>query len=118
MTTSQTTNLHLTKAVKGTNEPFSIDAINANLDTIDAKVGAVGNTDLQSQVDVFATTFFLANSRSVKIHGADTWVAFVFNYTSDTSYPWRALIINSSKIYSAKRQTEQGSDTIIWQKAW
>ena len=50
MTTSQTTNLHLTKAVKGTAEPFSIDAVNANLDTIDAKVGAVGNTDLQSQV--------------------------------------------------------------------
>lgn len=45
MTTSQTANLHLTKAVKGTAEPFSIDAVNGNLDAID---GAVG--DLQESV--------------------------------------------------------------------
>lgn len=66
MTTSQTTNLHLTKAVKGTNEPFSIDAINANLDTIDTKIGAVGSTDLQSQVTA------LGESVSRKIIGTIT----------------------------------------------
>lgn len=41
MSTSQTTNLHLTKAVKGTAEPISIDSINGNLDILDEAVGGL-----------------------------------------------------------------------------
>lgn len=53
MTTSQTTNLHLTKAVKGTAEPFSIDSINGNLDILDEAVGG-----LQSPVSLPITSSY------------------------------------------------------------
>lgn len=53
MTTTNTTNLNLTKAVPGTAEPFSTETFNANLDKIDEAVGEVDvQTDgsLQEQV--------------------------------------------------------------------
>ena len=46
MSTTQTTNLGLTKATPGTGEPFSTAVVNTNLDTIDSAVG-----ELQDSVD-------------------------------------------------------------------
>ena len=45
---TQTTNLHLTKP--DYTDAADIAVINTNMDTLDAKVGAVGNTSLQAQV--------------------------------------------------------------------
>ena len=46
---TQTTNLHLTKP--DDSEYPDVSVINGNMDTIDAKIGAVGNTSLQDQID-------------------------------------------------------------------
>lgn len=48
MSTSQTTNLHLVKP--DDSEYPDVSVINGNMDTIDAKIGAVGNTSLQAQI--------------------------------------------------------------------
>ncbi len=82
MSTSQTTNLHLVKP--DDSEYPDVSVINANMDTIDAKMGAVGNTSLQGQIDALGESvskFSVSEVKSISFNvsaNGNRNISFIF----------------------------------------
>ena len=108
---SQTTNLHLVKPAGG--DTVDIDVINGNMDTLDAKVGAVGNTSLQAQVTALGESVKLTDlTKSVQVRnwGSDT-MYLLFTLTDGKQY---AISFTDQGIRYQK--IVSGTTTTFWEK--
>ena len=112
---STTTNIGLTKPA-GTDQAL-ISAINGNMDIIDTKMGAVGNTSVQSQItslsDQIATKYGeIATNITYEISG--NIVTIYFNgYTVSTASGWTLignLPTGADTRYSAHFKAMSGHD--------
>ena len=112
-----TTNLGLTAVTNSETIGDFSDAMNAsggNLDIIDAKMGAVGNTSLQAQVDALSSQIAYYTDAQVTISSADLInvdlpslsgrkiLAVSFIYNNDYYY---AIIDDNRQLYVSLRDT-------------
>jgi hypothetical protein len=116
---SYTTNLNLKKP--GDSDTYDIDDFNGNMDTLDAKVGAVGNTSLQAQVTAlgesvsqFALTRSATKFEAGTYNGTEYGFEFVLHRSDAVEF---ILVVNDSndgQIRLCKRYNGQTTVLCRW----